>query len=74
MMSLPLTHLAECKGTLVACKDLTGTTSREVKQFNQSGNHLILLLCVSQAAVTTKPPAEHSFLRIQHKLHTRAHC
>lgn len=66
-----LTNLTNSKRALVACVDLTGTTSRKIKQLDESGNHLILLFCVTQASITSKTPAEHTFLRVQHKLHTQ---
>lgn len=69
-MCFILTHLTDSKGTLVACTDLTSTTSRKVKQFDQSGNHLVLLFRVTQTPISTKTPAEHSLLRIQNQLHT----
>lgn len=66
-----LTYLTNSKGALVACVDLTGTTSRKIKQLDESGNHLILLFCVTKASITSKTPAEHTFLRVQHKLPTQ---
>lgn len=68
-----LTHLADSEGALVSCVDLTGTASRKVKQFDQTRNHLILLLCVAQTPVTAETPAEHSLLGVQHQLHKHMH-
>lgn len=68
-----LTHLTDSEGTLVACADLTGTTSRKIKQFDQSRYHFILLFRMTQAAITTKTPAEYTLLRVQHQLHTHQH-
>lgn len=65
------THLADSKRTLVACIDLTGTTARKVKQLDQPGNHLILLLGVTEAPIAAKAPGEHTLLRVQHQLKTQ---
>lgn len=65
------THLADSKRTLVACIDLTGTTARKVKQLDQPGNHLILLLGVTEAPIAAKAPGEHALLRVQHQLKTQ---
>lgn len=65
-----LTHFTDSKRTLVACADLTGTTSRKVKQFDQSRDHFILLLCMPKTSITAKAPAEHTLLRVKHQLHT----
>lgn len=68
-----LTKLIDSKGTLVAWADLSGTTSREIKQLDQPWNHLILLLCVPKTPVATKTPTEHSFLRVQDQLYAHKH-
>ena len=66
-----LTHLVDSEGTTVAAKDLCGTTPGDVKNLNQSGHHLILLLSVTQAPITPKAPAEHTLLRVQNQLCTQ---
>lgn len=68
-----LTHFVEGEGALVAGVDLGSAASREVKQLDESGNHLVFLLCVAQTAVASKTPAEHPLLGVQHQLSTHTH-
>lgn len=69
MICSVLTHFTEGEGALVPSADLTGSTSREVKELDQSWDHFILLLSVTQTAVTSEAPAEHPLLGVQHQLH-----
>lgn len=71
MNSAFLTHLVDGEGTLITGEDLSGAASWEIKELYKSGDHLILLLRVTQTAVTSKPPAEDSLLRVQHQLRTQ---
>lgn len=66
-----LTILTDGERALVACVDLTGATSRKIKQFDQPRNHLVLLFSMAQSSITPETPAEHSLLRVQHQLHTQ---
>lgn len=68
---LSLTHLVDGEGALVPGVDLSGATSGEVEELDESGNHLVLLLRVTQTSVTAKTPAEDPLLRVQHQLDTQ---
>lgn len=63
-----LTHLADGEGALVAGAHLAGTTSGEVEEFDQSGNHLVLLLGMTKTTVASEAPAEDPLLGVQHQL------
>lgn len=57
-----LTHFTDSEGAGIAGIDLGCTTAREVEQFHQARNHLVLLLSVAQPAVATEAPGEDSLL------------
>lgn len=65
------TALADGEGALVAGVDLTGSASGEIKELDESRDHLVLLFGVAQSSITPEAPAEDTLLGVQHQLHTQ---